>query len=127
MSEEITLTLKMALSLLIIGGVFHCFSAQWVHGFLRDWVLVAAIMLVFARREMPVLGGELAATLSRCSLGVFLIHPFFAAGVAAFVTRSFAEPYGSGVVLGDWIVVYVLALACTLILLKVPRVDKLVR
>ena len=76
---------------------------------------------------MPVLGGEVVATLSRCSLGVFLIHPFFAAGVAAFVTRSFAVPYGSGVVLGDWILVYALALASTLILLRVPRVDKLVR
>jgi len=125
--KQKTLTLKRALPLLIIGGVFHCFFAQWVHGFLRDWVLVAVIMLVFARSEMPALGGEVAATLSRCSLGVFLIHPFFAAGIAAFVTRSFAIPYGCGVVLGDWIVVYALALTSTLILLRVPWVDKLVR
>ena len=86
-----TLALTIVLPLLIIGGVFHCFSAQWVHGFLRDWVLVAAIMLVVARREMPIWGGEVFAMISRCSLGVFLIHPFFAAGVAAFVTRSFAD------------------------------------
>ena len=122
-----TLALKIVLPFLIIGGVFHCLSAQWVHGFLRDWVLVAVIMLVFARSGMPVLGGDVAATLSRCSLGVFLIHPFFAAGVAAFVTRSFAAPYGCGVILGDWIVVYALALVSTLILLRVHWVDKLVR
>ena len=121
------LALKIALPLLIFGVAFHCFSAQWVHGFLRDWVLVAAIMLVFARKEMPACGGEVSAILSRCSLGVFLIHPFFAAGLAAFVARYITSPYGIGVVLVDWLCVYALALTTTFLLLRMPRLEKLIK
>ena len=122
-----TISFKASLPILMFACMFHCLCAQWVHGFLRDFVLVMAILFVFARREIPLFGGRWMELLSRCSLGVFLIHPFFAAAVAVLVTHGCVSPYGSGIVLVDWLVVYGLAFGCALLFLKLPHLEKFVK
>lgn len=112
----------------LLGAItFHCLCAHCVHGFIRDFILVSAIMVVFTRVKLPLIGGRCTELLSKCSLSIFLIHPFFAAGVATFASRFANAPYGGLVVLGDWLVVYVLSLCSSLALLRIQRLNRFVK
>lgn len=48
--------------------------------------------------------------MSEASLGVFLVHPIFCAGVGTFLRRVFPSPYGISCIAIDWVICYVLAL-----------------
>ena len=83
--------------------------------------------MVFSRKEMPLFGGKRMECLSRCSMGVFLIHPFFAAGMDALIHRICAAPYSASIVIVDWFLVYTLAFVCTMAMFRVGAFSRFVK
>ena len=114
-------------TLLMLAFVFYYILSGYLHPFLRDMFLVLCILVVFSRKEMPLFGGKRMECLSRCSMGVFLIHPFFAAGMDALIHRICAAPYSASIVIVDWFLVYTLAFVCTMAMFRVGAFSRFVK
>ena len=117
-AQKREVALGVAVFLTIVGSLIHCMCGNFLHAFLRDFILVGAAMLLFARSTMPLIGGKVAEVMAKHSLGVFLIHPFFAAGIAVVFNRLFSAPYAGGVVLGEWLLIYAISFATTVVLMR---------
>lgn len=114
--------------------VFVCVHCLWsdVHAFYRDYLLAAVIVMVascskgsFDSRQ-GVLSRILRA-LSDNSMGVYLLHPFFAAGVAVFFRKLLDTPYSSWAIAMAWILDYALAYFATLLINRMPWGVKVIK
>ena len=99
---------------LCVGGaiVMHITLAGILPAFVRDWLVVVPLVLLFSRLNFPQLE-KLSCILSRYSLGVYLWHPIFAAILYVILNWLLPHPYGPIVVLADWVTCYCLALVVT--------------
>ena len=118
---------RLSIVFLCVGLGFYVLWGRHVHPFVRSLAVVLPLLIVFARKELPLYGGRAVECLSGFSMGVFLFHPFFAAGMAAIIPRIVSPPFGVGVILSDWLVVYMLALMGTMAMMRVPLFERLVK
>ncbi len=118
--SEKSINLKVIEITLVALLVGHCVISG-VHGFYRDLIVVPAVLLVFAGIERGY--GEIAA---RNSLGVYLVHPFFAAGLAVLTRRFASAPYSVWVVGGEWALVYAISLLVSELMRRNRVLSKLV-
>lgn len=118
---------RLSIVFLCAGLGFYVIFGWHLHPFVRSLVVVLPLLSVFARKELPLYGGRVVECLSGFSMGVFLFHPFFAAGMAAIIPKFASPPFGVGVVLSDWFVVYVLALIGTMVMNRVPALERFVK
>lgn len=124
---DIKISRMMSYVLIIAAFISYYILSEYLHPFLRDMILVLCILVVFSRKEMPLFGGKMVECLSKCSMGVFLIHPFFAAGMDALIHRICVAPYTAGVVIVDWLLVYALAFVCTMAMFRVGAFNRFVK
>lgn len=118
---------RLSIVFLCVGLVFYVVLGRHLHPFVRSLAVVLPLLIVFARKELPLYGGRVVECLGGFSMGVFLFHPFFAAGMAAIIPRFVSPPFGVGVVLSDWLAVYILALMGTMAMMQVPLFERLVK
>lgn len=113
----------------IAGGVLvaHVMSRGIAPGFIRDWFAVVPVLMAFvvldARSERFA---KIAAFLGATSMGVYLIHPLITRGLSVVVARLVQPPYSAQVVLADWVVAWVLSIAATYLLGRMPYVRRFI-
>ena len=112
---------------LIIAGVamLHLALMDIIPGFARDWLAVGVIVIAFYNLKLQGRGAKVAAFLGATSMGVFLIHPLVTRGLSVILYRFTYSPYGAGVVLGEWVAAWLLALVATAVLHKHPMTKKI--
>jgi len=100
------------------GVVFRLSVGGPVHKFILDYVGALPVLACCAGMSVP---GEAAVRkLVDLSLGVYLLHPLIAAVVVRVAARFIPHPVGPGVLLLDWAVVALLAVAGVLVLKRIP-------
>lgn len=100
----------VALLLVIVAAVLHVVLASQIPPFVLDWFIVYPLVFGFAYAPLGNEGTiRVVDWLGATSLGVFLIHPIFAAGLHVVVDRIWEKPLGIVPVLVDWIVCWFLA------------------
>lgn len=125
--DRIPIRQRLSIIFLCVGLGIYVLLGRYVHPFVRSLAVVLPLLIVFARKELPLYGGRVVECLAGFSMGVFLFHPFFAAGMAAIIPRIVSPPFGVGVILSDWLVVYMLALMGTMAMMRVPLFERLVK
>lgn len=110
----------------IIGLVIHYGMKPFLPQFIRDWFVVVPLLTVVVGISAKGKFTAIADLLGKSSMGVFLVHPIFAAGLGLAFKRFFASPYGIVPWLLDWLCCWSCAFLLTLILLRVPLVKKYV-
>ena len=114
--------------LVVFAAILHCVLNGLVFGFLLDWLVVCPAMILFSRLSVEsARGARTAEFLGSTSMGVYLIHPLFTAGIGAVTRKFVAAPYGVISVVLDWIVCWFLALLLTVVLQRVPMFNRFVR
>ena len=117
---------KLAILLIVLAMGVHSLH-NIGHAFLRDFLLVSVVMIAFTQSSLASLNVKCMSIISECSLGVFLVHPFFAGGIAEVFRRCSEAPYGGIIVVVDWILIYLISLAVTLIGLRIPYVKQVLK
>lgn len=103
-----------------------------MHAFYRDYLLAAVIVMVAScsKGSSDSRQGVLARivrALSGHSMGVYLLHPFFAAGVAVLFRKLFDTPYSFGAIAMAWTLDYALAYFATLLISRMPWGVKVIK
>ena len=107
--------------------ITHVASRGVVHGFVRDWLAVGPVLLAFVGLEIRSSRlQKVAAILGATSMGVYLVHPLVTRGLSVLVTRAFQPPYMAWIVLGEWIVAWLISFAVTVVLERMPVAKRLV-
>lgn len=119
--------LMLVLGLACVG--LHFVHSPWPTGFVKDWIAVAPILLVFVAWSDRLTGrlASVSAFLGATSMGVYLIHPIFTKGVGLGVRRISEMPYGVVPVMADWVVSWLCALAVTLVFLRTTKMARFVK
>lgn len=125
--ERMPVSQRLSVASLCVGLGFYISTGSLVHPFVRSMAVVVPLLFVFARKGLPLFGGSVVDHLAGFSMGVFLFHPFFAAGMAAIIPRFASQPFGVSIVLSDWLLVYVLALMGTMAMMRVPLLERFVK
>lgn len=112
-----------------LGFLLHFVHWPFHSGFLKDWVAVIPILLLFASFKGGMNGrwGKLGSLLGQTSMGVYLLHPLFTKAFGIGIRQMFAAPYGTTAVLLDWLISWVAALLFAIILLRWKRLSCLIR
>ena len=113
---------------LMIAGVavLHLALMDIIPGFARDWLVVGVVVIAFYNLKLQGRGAKVAAFLGATSMGVFLIHPLVTRGLSVILYRFTKPPYSAWVVLGEWVVAWLLALVATVVLHKHQWTKKMV-
>ena len=113
---------------LMIAGVavLHLALMDIIPGFARDWLVVGVVVIAFYNLKLQGRGAKVAAFLGATSMGVFLIHPLVTRGLSVILYRFTHSPYSAWVVLGEWVVAWLLALVATFVLHKHQWTKKMV-
>lgn len=118
-------------SLLFAFACVHCLWSD-VHVFYRDYLLAAVIVMAascskdsFGSRQGVL--SRIVRTLSDHSMGVYLLHPFFAAGVAVLFRKLFDTPYSVWAIAMVWTLDYTLAYFTTLLINRIPFGVKVIK
>ena len=107
--------------------IAHVASRGVVHGFVRDWLAVGPVLLVFVGLEIRSSRFQkVAAILGATSMGVYLVHPLVTRGLSVLVTRAFQPPYMAWIVLGEWIAAWLISFAVAVVLKRMPVAKRLV-
>jgi peptidoglycan/LPS O-acetylase OafA/YrhL len=123
------LSMAVAGTLLVSALVLHRYCACLA--FVNDLAVVFAVMLagIIGSERFTREGGrcgEIAAVFSATSMGVFLMHPLFAAFLGQKVLpRVFTVPYGVDVVLLHWSTIWALSFGMAWAGLHIPAVKRL--
>ena len=118
----------MTSGLAIVAGLVAYFALRCqVHCFIRGALVVIPLLIFYSQKACPIFCGKTMKCLAECSMGVFLIHPFFAAGMDAIAHRTLSPPYTAIVVIGDWVIVYALAAVFTMVMLRIKTVNRFVK
>lgn len=124
--EQHRIDKKTSWLLLFLGIVFHILGRQYFHPFMRDLVVVGALLLTFGDSTITLFGDRISMFMARCSMGVYLVHPFYAAGFDAICKKIFTPPYNAGLVFVDWMTLYLISLVTTYLMLRVPSIRRFV-
>ena len=109
---------------LVVYFVFRC----QVHSFIRGMLVVIPLLILFtSQKAYLVFDCRTIKCLAECSMGVFLIHPFFAAGMSAIAQRIISPPFTAIIVICDWVLIYVLSVVFTMAMLRVKVINRFVR
>lgn len=112
----------MALGMLAL----HVVGRGAVHGFVRDWLAVGPVLIAFAGLEIEDSRLIKAANvLGITSMGVYLVHPLMTRGLSVVAARVASPPYSVWVVLGEWIIAWLVSFVAALALLQIPVVKKI--
>ena len=107
--------------------IAHVASRGVVHGFVRDWLAVGPVLLAFVGLEIQSSSFQkVAAILGATSMGVYLVHPLVTRGLSVLVTRAFQPPYVAWIVLGEWIVAWLISFLVAFVLKHMPVIKKFV-
>lgn len=115
-------------SLVVIALILHSVLYGRVLGFLLDWLVVCPVVILFSR--LPFESARwirVAQSLGCTSMGVYLIHPLFTAGIGALTRKLVAAPYGAMPIAVNWIACWGAALLLAFVLLHIPKVNRFVR
>lgn len=104
-------------ALAAMGIVIH-YQVGALHHFIRDWVVAMPLLMAFV--YLPMRESRVVRLAGEISMGVFLVHPILAAGLALVVKRFFAAPFGAGVVCADWVICWGAAIAIAILAIRVP-------
>ena len=114
--------------LVVIALILHFVLHGLVFGFLLDWVVVCPTLILFSGLSFESESRlRLAGFLGCTSMGVYLIHPLFTAGIGVVTRKLVAAPYGVAPIAVNWIVCWGAALFLTFVLLRIPKVNRFVR
>lgn len=119
----------MTSGLAIVAGLVAYFALRCqVHCFIRGALVVIPLLILFtSQKAYPVFDCRTIKCLAECSMGVFLIHPFFAAGMSAIAQRIISPPFTAIIVICDWVLIYVLSVVFTMAMLRVKVINRFVR
>lgn len=119
----------LVLSAAILGAVLHFVHLPWSTGFVKDWIAVGPILMVFIAWSDRFTGHltAVASFLGATSMGVYLLHPLFTKGVGIAIRRIFSAPYGVVPVMADWCVSWLCALLVTVVMLRFTKLVRFVR
>lgn len=124
--EQHRIDKKTSWLLLVLGIAFHILGRPHIHPFMRDAVAVGALLLTFGDSTIKLFGDRISMFMARCSMGVYLVHPFYAAGFDAICKKVFTPPYNAVLILVDWLTLYLISLVTTYLMLRVPSLRKFV-
>lgn len=105
--------------------VVHLGMRSSMPGFLRDYLLVVPVILLFTSSRFK--SNRTFEFLAVTSMGVYLIHPLFARTMSFVVTRLISPPYNVFVVVMDWIFIWLLSIVVVVLILKFPMIMRLVK
>ena len=114
---------------LVVVGVLvgHVMARGMVPGFIRDWIAVVPVLLAFvildSGKEKFV---KITTFLGATSMGVYLVHPLITRGLSVVVTRLSQPPFSAQIVLAEWLLAWVISLAATYVLGRLPVVRRFV-
>ena len=109
----------------VVVLAIHLGTRGLLPGFLRDYLLVVPVVMLFVSDRF---GDRKTFTfLAATSMGVYLIHPLFARAMSFVVMRFVSPPYNAFVVLGEWMVIWVVSLISVTVIMRMPVVKKFVR
>lgn len=109
---------------LVAGGIAHYAFSGILPQFVRDYFVALPLLIVFAKLLLPGRLSSLAGILGKTSMGVFLVHPIFAAGFGLAFKKSFSAPFGVVPWCIDWLCCWGGALLATLFLFRFPCLKK---
>ena len=107
-------------ALLVLCLICHFLLRRAIPVFILDWLLALSILACLSEINFPAQLGSIARFASQTSLGVFCFHPIFAAFFGIFIRRVFCPPYGWGALCLDWVLVWGVSLAATILMLRWP-------
>ncbi len=113
-------------ALAVMVGV-HVLTGESVPIFARDWLVVVPLLVFTLKSEVPIRIKPFAKIIGASSMGVFLIHPLFAAGLGLLIRRVLSAPYTVFAGLTDWVLVWVCSLLASIVLLRVPIVNRFMK
>ena len=87
-----------------------------VHQYIRDWLVVFFVLPLILNVRVRL--SERMKDVLSCSMGVYLVHPLFCAGIGVVIRRIFEKPYGVVPIAIDWVSTCVLSLIVTAYLRK---------
>ena len=112
----------LLIGIIVMAMIVHVTANAYLPRFVRDYLLI--FPLLYLAVTSPKIGvNKAVGFFSKTSMGVFLLHPLFAVGCAQLVTHFVSPPYSVGIIMLDWILVYLLAL-CATVLTFVLRLQK---
>ncbi len=112
---------------LIAAVLVHFFVRSAIPAFARDMIVAIPLLVLAVKCSLPVRMVPIAKILGATSMGVFLIHPIIAAGFGIPIHRFFASPTGILPFALDWVAVWVASFIATLILMRIPIVNRFVK
>lgn len=106
----------------------HVMLGTKVHGFVKDWFVVCLVVPLFYSVEIVKASkfAKVAVWLGATSMGVYLIHPLATRAISVVVERVFAPPVGVAVVVGEWVLAWVLAVVVTVAFRRMPVLKRIV-
>ena len=112
------------LILLALALTGHFFLDE-IHQFVRDYI-VAVLVLALVTHDAPLLrcSNRVTKALGEYSMGIYLVHPLFCAGLGVVAKKVFVQPYGPVAILLDWLVVFALSIVLVWVLRKIPYVGR---
>ena len=116
-----------SLALLLLGVACHYVLSGIVHVFIRDWVLALIVLRIASNVNLPRRLWGMADFAGKTSLGVFCVHPLFAAILGLLIRRVFPSPYGCFPLFLDWGSIWLASIVMTCLLLRLPHVNRMVK
>lgn len=116
---EVEERIKAHFVLLIVALAGHALLNSVVPGFVRDWFVVVPLLFLATsniKHQRSVRGLDFLAS---TSLGIYLLHPIFAAVACMLIKRFFSQPFGLIPVLLCWVGVWGISAAVASLLSKV--------
>lgn len=121
----ITIPRNVCLLALTVIAVFSLKSDLWPHHFVPDYL--CAILLTTLFTDTSFSANRIGKLFGETSLGVYLVHPLMTAGLGVLVRKLYGPPYSAVVVIADWLGAYLMALALTLVMLRISWIRRFVR
>lgn len=109
---------------LLLGIGIHYTMSGILPQFIRDWLVAVPLLAVTVNARLPEKYHRIAEVLGKSSMGVFLIHPIFAAGLGMVIKSSLGSPYGIVPWVLDWVVCWVCSFGATLVMMRIPFIRK---
>lgn len=103
----------------------HLGTCGLLPGFLRDYLLVVPVVMLFVSDRFR--DRKIFTFLAATSMGVYLIHPLFARAMSFVVTRFVSPPYNATVVLGEWMVIWVVSITVVAVIRRIPAIARFMR